>query len=428
MYRLDPAAVYALPELLDDPVWAARIEGILRACDHSADDLVPITRDSLADVVGAIHDLGHPEPRRRALVFTRLNTGGEQPDWDGLLARCPEGTTKGELLPLFGCAENMHFRRRDFDQEQNHVCWCAWEFNTIWGCPHGCQYCGMGRTGNRIVVGANVEEYAEKVVRPALVDYPWQKCFRLLGDAADQITFEPEAGAYEAIARVMSEFPDHYLITHTAGDNVYWLADFPYRDRIIHVYSLTSEDYAAALEPDTPTPAERISAAAFVESLGIPSRPKLKPIIPLRNWREDYERLLADLFARSRPQSVGLCVLMWMDLAQAREFLDLDQLEPAFAEAMVEREEALRGVRTGPFPHAVRAEVYRFLIEQIRRWDKRVPIYVSTESREMWDELGDVLGQSKRAFLCGCGPMATPDGRLRLSADMRFTTYAPEDA
>lgn len=105
----------------------------------------------------------------------------------------------------------------------------------------------------------------------------------------------------------------------------------------------------------------------------------------------------------------------------------LDQLDPAFATAMHEQEEALRGVQTGPFPHAARAEVYRFVIAQIRRWDERVPVYLSTESREMWDELEGELGQSKRAFTCGCGPMATADGKLRLAANMKLTTYAPED-
>jgi hypothetical protein len=427
VYRLDPAAVYVLPHLLDDPVCAARIERILHACDRSVADLIAITPQSLPDVLHEIHSLERPAPRRRTLVFSQLKTDDNDPDWDDLLARCPEGTSKNEIVQLYGCGTNLNLRRREYDQEANHVCWCAREFNTIWGCSHGCRYCGMGRGGSHLVIGVNMEQYAERIVRPTLVEHPWQKCYRLIGAAADQITFEPEYGAYEAIGRVFAEFPDRYVITHTASDNVYWLADFPYRDRLIHVYSLTSDEYAAALEPDTPTPAERMAAAAFCESLGLPSRPKLKPIIPVRNWREDYERLIADLFARTHPQSVGLCVMMWMNLAVAREFLDMDQLDPAYAQAMQDQEEALRGVDTGPFPPEVRREIYRFLIAQIRRWDRDVPIYISTETREMWDELESELGQSKRAFICGCGPMATPDGKLMLAADMKYTTYAPTD-
>lgn len=427
MYRLDPAAVYALPELLDDPACGAPIERILTACNRSMDDLKPLTLETLPEAIAEMAAFGRPAPRRRALVFTRINTSSEQPDWEEIMSRYPEGTPLHEVQTLLGHAQNLNFRRRDRDQEVNHVCWCAHEFNTIWGCSHGCQYCSVGRGASRIVVGVNVEEYAEKIARRALEDHPWQKCYRLIGGAADQITFEPEYGMYEALGRVFADFPDRYIITHTASDNVYWMKDLPHRDRFIHVYSLTSDDYAEALEPDTPTPAERLAAAAYCESLGIPSRPKLKPIIPLRNWRQDYTRLIKQLFAQTHPQSVGLCVMMWMNLETTRQFLDLEQLDPPFAQAMVEQEEALRGVDTGPFPPEVRREIYRFLIEQIRRHDPSVPIYISTETREMWDELEPELGQSKQAFICGCGPMATPDGKLTLSPDMKYTTYAPTD-
>jgi len=427
MYRLEPAAVYAFPHLLEDPDCSPRIQRILGGCGLSTADLKLITPETLPDVLRELCALGRPAPRKRALVFTALNTGEERPDFDDLLTRCPEGTSKEELVTLYGCGQNLNTRKREWDQRSNHVCWCAAEFNTIWGCSHGCRYCGSGRSGKRLVIGVNMREYAEKVARRALIDCPWQKCYRLIGAAADEITFEPEYGAYEELGRVFSEFPDRYIITHTASDNVGWLADFPYRDRIIHVYSITSDEYAALLEPDTPTPAERLGAAAFVETLGIPSRPKLKPIIPVRNWREDYEKLIAELFTRTHPQSIGLAVMMWMNLENAREFLDLDQLEPAYAQAMIDNEEQLRGVDTGPFPPAVRAEIYRYILGLIRRWDADIPVYISTESREMWDELEGELGQSKMAFVCGCGPMATPDGKLKLAAEMKYTTYAAED-
>jgi hypothetical protein len=68
-----------------------------------------------------------------------------------------------------------------------------------------------------------------------------------------------------------------------------------------------------------------------------------------------------------------------MSLATAGEFLDLDQLDPEFARAMQEQEEQLRGVDTGLFPPECRRAIYRFLIQQIRRWDKDVPIYISTD-------------------------------------------------
>lgn len=426
MYRLDPAAVYTFPELLDDPVCAARIERMLGACDRSPSDLKLITPETLGEAVSAITALAGTAPRTRALVFARLNTGVEpEPDWDELLARCPEGTGKYEVQTMYGFARNIYIRSREGDQKANHVCWCAYEFNTVWGCSHGCQYCSVGRGASHLVIGVNNEDYAERVARQALIDYPWQKCYRLIGGAADQITLEPEYGMYEALGKVFAEYDDRYIITHTASDNVCWMKDLPYADRFIHVYSLTSDDYAEALEPDTPTPQERLRAAAFVEGLGLQSRPKLKPIIPLRNWREDYARLIDDLFATTKPQSIGLCVMMWMNLQTAKQFLDLETLDPVFAQRMVEQEETMKGEDTGPFDPESRKEIYRYLIGEIRRHDHEVPVYISTETREMWDELAPELGQNPKAFICGCGPMATPDGKLTLSAEQKYTTYCP---
>jgi hypothetical protein len=46
----------------------------------------------------------------------------------------------------------------------------------------------------------------------------------------------------------------------------------------------------------------------------------------------------------------------------------------------------------------------------------------------MWDAIGDEVGQSKRAFLCGCGAMAVPGRRLALAPEMKFTTYEPTNS
>ena len=52
-------------------------------------------------------------------------------------------------------------------------------------------------------------------------------------------------------------------------------------------------------------------------------------------------------------------------------------------------------------------------------------LYVSTETREMWDELKDELGQDPRCYVCGCSSVAVPGRRLGLSPGFRFSTYSP---
>jgi len=87
--------------------------------------------------------------------------------------------------------------------------------------------------------------------------------------------------------------------------------------------------------------------------------------------------------------------------------------------------DAMRGKRQAPFPHHLRKEVYQFLIREVRRWNSDVLLYVSTESREMWDELKDKLGQDPRAYVCGCSSVAVPGRKLALSKAFRYSTYHP---
>ena len=116
---------------------------------------------------------------------------------------------------------------------------------------------------------------------------------------------------------------------------------------------------------------------------------------------------------------------MWMDVDHLKEIIPTDLLDPEFLGAAEAEESNMKGVRTGPFPPEVRETIYRFFIAEIRKHDREVPIYLSTETREMWDTLEDVIGQKGSAFFCGCSPVAPPGRRLQLSEDCPCSTYGP---
>ena len=69
----------------------------------------------------------------------------------------------------------------------------------------------------------------------------------------------------------------------------------------------------------------------------------------------------------------------------------------------------------------MRVEIYRYLAAQVRRWDRR-SLYVSTESRELWAEVADDLGQ-RPEYLCGCSSVSLPGRKLALSAECPHSTY-----
>jgi hypothetical protein len=191
------------------------------------------------------------------------------------------------------------------------------------------------------------------------------------------------------------------------------------------VWSVTCEAGAREIATGTGRALDRIEGARTCQELGIPVRYKFKPIIPVRNWREEYAWIIEEMFKQTSPESVGFCLYIWNDYETMIDTIGPDLLDPACLEAAREARDEMEGARTGPFPHELRKEIYRFFIREVRRWDGDVPLYVCTETREMWDELKDQLGQDPRRYVCGCSSVAAPGGRLALCPGFRYSTYNP---
>jgi DNA repair photolyase len=265
----------------------------------------------------------------------------------------------------------------------------------------------------------------EQVVGPVIETYPWNKVFRMILSGADLMAFEPEYGLFDLFTRKLAQYDERYGHFHTGGANVEWLAELPHKDRLVGVWSTTSDFVARNIEPGSGPAVERFKAGAKCQEMGIPARYKFKPIIPVRNWREEYATAIEQALTLSKPESIGFCLYIWNTYDSMVKTISPDLLDQEYLDAAKESTEEMKGVRTGPFPHHVRAEIYRHMISEARRWDRDVLLYVSTETREMWDELKNELGQDPKSYVCGCSSVAIPGRRLAPSSGFRYSTYNP---
>jgi len=435
MYPLTPIKVYALDRVRDDPACMARMERMLAGLGEVPDGgIVWVNRANIGEVAAELQQLwppasvpdGRVRSYMRPLVFTTMELRGTRPDLAPLLEQCPPGTSLDTVRKIFGhLATAMDQHPHNLDQRNNSVCWPTFNLGTMAGCPHGCLYCGTGRAGKFLTIALNLEEYMEKVVGPVIETYPWNKVFRMILGGSDYITLEPEYGVHDLFTRKLAEYEGRYGHFHTASSNVEWMADLPHRDRLVGVWSTTCESVARDIEPGGVSAVARIEAGRKCQEMGIPVRYKFKPIIPVRNWREEYASILEQALTRTRPESVGFCLYIWNSVESLTSTIDPQLLDPDCLEAARAAAEEMKGQRAGPFPHDVRAEIYRHFIREVRRWDKDVLLYVSTETREMWDELKDELGQDPRAYVCACSSVAVPGGKLALSPGFRYSTYHP---
>ncbi|MCM8770198.1 MAG: radical SAM protein [Candidatus Omnitrophica bacterium] len=431
MYPLSPARIYVLERVYQDSRWVKRLERILRSLNNAPDPVI-ITGKNLPEVLEELKTLWPPAtvppelPKSftRPLVFTTMELHLPRPNLKNLLDKCPKGTSLGELENIYGhmsTAIDQHPHSRD--QENNCVCWPTYNFGTIVGCSHGCLYCGEGREGKFLSVALNLEEIMEKVVRPVIEANPWNRVFRMILQGADLITFEPEYGLFDLFSQTLASYPERYGHFHTSSANVDWLAELKHKERLVGVWSVSCEKVAQEIELGTGKATDRFDAARKCQEIGIPVRFKFKPVIPVKDWQKEYAAVIDYALKNTQPESIGFCLYIWNTFESMSRTLPLDLLDPECVQAAREAQEEMKGKRCGPFPHETRKNIYRFLIQEVRRRNKEILLYLSTETREMWDELKDELGQDPRFYICGCSSVAVPGKKLALNPGLRYSTY-----
>ncbi|MFC1526699.1 hypothetical protein ACFL6X_07815 [Candidatus Latescibacterota bacterium] len=427
MYPLRPSRIYSHEALRANADAMVRLGRFLAAMGRSEaevdwythQDAVRVARETAAwQGDESAPNWKYSQP----IVFTRFACEGSHED-DPVFQGRPQDAPLHNLRHILGYmpAATPH-HTAEMDAESGMTCWPAMFLASVDGCPHGCVYCGAGRAGKAMVIALNVHEYLEGGIRPVLEANPWQKCFLMMG-SADTATLEPEYGLFEDYLNLLAEYEDRYGYCHTNGDHVEWARDLTHRERLMAVWSLCSNEAAHLLEPCAPSASSRIDAMVRLGEMGVPVRVKLKPVLPVRGWRESYGRCIEELLTRVTPETFGFASLIWMDYERLCKVFDADLLDPEFVEAARLGQEEMKGSSHGPFPHVQREEMYRYLIAEARRHSSSLPLFISTETTKMWDALADVIGQNPRKFLCGCNPVQGP-GPRHLPSTVRASNYA----
>lgn len=366
-------------------------------------DLPALLAGGLAAGRKAMGTLGTvPDP---ILLFNTFRFDGQA---EARLNRFSEADRKrwgGVLRELLG---DRAFQWANYNQEgdparHDKVCRPCWRIHLQNGCVHKCAYCGCG---GLLIAAVNIEEYCHWLGQVA-ERHPWQKTF-LLDDDGDPPCLEPELGTLGALIEYFGTLEDRYLIIHTKTWNTGWLPALRHNRHTILVWSLSGATQSRLLEPVTGTTEQRIEAARTAQEAGYTIRYKFKPIIPVKGWAEDAAEAVRLAFATTRPDVVSLCCFMWMDIDELKRRLPVDRLDPEFVAAAEAAKERMAGTTTRPFPPEFRRRIYEHYLREIRRWDARVPVSLSTENFALWKEMEPVLGYTARSYPCGCGPFTVP--------------------
>jgi spore photoproduct lyase len=300
-------------------------------------------------------------------------------------------------------------------EARNGICQNAYDLHSAWGCLHACDYCNIGEFLN---IHLNLEEMTERL--PAVLDeHRWCRLWKY-DNQTDTITLEPEYGASELMTAVFRERADQFLLLYTKSDNVDHLLGLDHGGRTIISWTISSETVAREIEKNSPTTSERIEASRRCQEAGYDVRARFSPIVPVKGWREEGARMIAEYLAKVRPDVITMDTLGLLGYDRLCGCFDVELLDPVYVEACREIYEADEhpGKPYWPagkqmFPHDLRLAVLRHYVDEIRRYDSEVPISFCDETPEMWAGFTrDELGHGPENYVCTCGPTSVPGNPL----------------
>jgi len=302
---------------------------------------------------------------------------------------------------------SWHYNWRDEAARHGGACQPGMQLNLVDGCVFRCAYCGFGR---KIAFWLDVEQFVEGLDQ-VFADHPTQRLYKF-SNTTDLPPFEPELDAIPPMVERFAGEADRYLMLFTKSDNVAFLGDLDHRGHTIVSWSLTCDTTSRLVDRGTPSLEERLEAMARAQAAGYLVRARLSPIVPVRNWREEYADLFARLFARVSPDVVTLELLGWMSIDDLTAILDLDLLDADMVEEARSEAELLSQAQWGPFTQAAHEEVYGFCVETARQVSPSTPISVCHGTPRTWDALEGRMEMTPSSYLCNCGPITAPGGVL----------------
>ncbi len=415
MYDLNPPRVFVHKRVYEDPRAVVRLERMLEGLGNpSFDEVDEADTPEVIAASGALDEVEVRSSRVRQGVqkvgtdpIFLFNTYVWDPDKIKPVAQKYDHPRASALARFMaGVGPGAIYGRREpsdgSDPKRPFVCQGGWSFHTINGCVHKCDYCGMGCGVNFML---DLEEIGKDLERN-FRERPHQRLYRY-DLSSDYPAFEPEYGASELFGELF-ERNDMYFLVYTKSDNIDHLLDLPYKSHTICYWTVATETQCTVIERDTPSLDERLEAMRKCQEAGYVVRAGFSPIIPHVNWREEATVALEKLFAAAKPDTVRLWVVSMMLSQEAEDIFGADNLDPKFLPPMRAAASELNGHRSGPFPRAVRAEIYAHYLDEIRRISPETPVNLCSEERELWDILADKLTMSRDDMYCCCGQTSIP--------------------
>ncbi len=275
-----------------------------------------------------------------------------------------------------------------FSDEGGNACPNYWHFSPYGFCPYGCHYCYLAGTPGvwfspTVKIFLNLEEILSEVDRTA-IQLARPTAF-YLGKLQDGLALEPLSGYARTMIPRFARHPFARMVILTKSADVENLLDLDHVGRTILSWTLNAPEVANGFERNTPDVMARIDAMRRCTQAGYPVRAVVMPIIPVANWHGIYDRFISAMLESvplSRITLGSVC-----SYPQAQRLMELKLGKENAVSSLLDRGPAKSDDGRLRFGRVTRQEVYRYLVECIRRERRDLEIGLCLEDEKMFTAL-----------------------------------------
>jgi len=232
-----------------------------------------------------------------------------------------DGTEKTLLVKVGMGTVIRRFDKTPFPHRPTDViCPHFMELAWAWGCPYNCAYCYLKGTYRffikndlgRVPIGfkktdqirKEVEEFLRLDDIPAEILNAGELCDGLMAEAKKEWPWGHEPFS----SWIMKYFNGtrHKILFLTKGTNVDNFLKNNWQNNVILAWSLNADAVSKRWEHSAPPLEQRLEAAREAYLSGYSVRVRIDPMVPVENWKDEYTRLVDEIFKAFEPERVTL--------------------------------------------------------------------------------------------------------------------------
>ncbi|MDQ7089708.1 MAG: DNA photolyase [Methylococcales bacterium] len=178
-------------------------------------------------------------------------------------------------------------------------------FSHMLNCLYDCRYCflqGMYQSANYVLF-VNYEDYQQDI-KTLCASSPNEPIHFFSGYDCDSLAFEPVTDFVTQFLPTFIETPNAWLELRTKSTQIRSLLNNEAFERCIVAFSLSPDEIATKVEDKAPSLEKRLAAMVKLQQQGWPLGLRFDPLIYQTDYKELYQRLFSQVFAKIKPENI----------------------------------------------------------------------------------------------------------------------------